>query len=215
MRIVIISAAAATLLGSGIAVSLQAIRPPIQPLEAPRAPSEAAAAPTLAAASEPTPFEFRQIRTVAVVEPVAARPNAAAPTPAEVPQTAEVQPALRANSDDDRPAPVADTKAPAAPSAPMAVASLPERQARVEKQARDVTSPQESKQAEVSADRPATRARHKWKRSSGLAKQSRRARRKAEVAATEEPPAAPPAYDGRNENHSPFSSLGKLFNGAQ
>jgi hypothetical protein len=141
MRIVIISAAAATLLGSGIAVSLQAIRLPIQPLEAPRAPSEAAAGPTLVAASEPTPFEFRQIRTVAVVEPGAARPNAAAPAPAEVSQTAEVQPALRANSDDDRPAAVADTKAPAAPSAPTAVASLPQRQARAERQARDVDEP--------------------------------------------------------------------------
>jgi hypothetical protein len=218
MRIVILSAIAATLLGSGIAVSLQAIRAPIQPLEALREPSEAAAAPTIVVASEPTPFDFRQVRTVAVVEPGAGQPNAAAAAPAEIPRTDEIQPALRVNADEDRRAATADAKAPAAPSAPIAVASLPKRQARAERQARDVTSvpsPQESKQAEVSADRPATRARHTWKRSSGLAKQSRRARRKAEIAATEEPPAAPPAYDGRNENHGPFSSLGKLFNGAQ
>jgi hypothetical protein len=28
-------------------------------------------------------------------------------------------------------------------------------------------------------------------------------------------PAAAMAYDGKNENHSPFHSLGKVFGGAQ
>lgn len=210
MRIVIIGAAAAILLGSGIAVSLQAIRGPIQPVELPREPSEAAAAPPVVAAAELTPFEFRQVRTVPIIEPGAGRPNAAAATPAGTPQT-EVEPALRANADAGRAAATMDGKAPAALSVPMAVAALPQRQAH------EVASPQDSEQEQVSSsDRPTTKPHHTWKHSSALAKQSRGARRKADVATPQqEPTPTPLAYDGRNENHSPFSSLGKLFSGAQ
>ena len=60
MRIIIITATAALLLGSGMALSLQAVRTSSQPTEAPQEVAEAAAAPTLVAAAEPTPFEFRR-----------------------------------------------------------------------------------------------------------------------------------------------------------
>jgi len=186
MRIIIITATAALLLGSGIALSLQAVRTSSQPTEAPQEVAEAAAAPTLVAAAEPTPFEFRQVRTVPIKE---------------TGTSVDVQAAPSAEADEDRPAETADTKAPAAASVPLAVAALPER-----------AEPQE---AVAPSQRPVTRAHRTSKRSAAVAKPSRRARRKAEVAAEPEPQPAALAYDGRNEYHSPFHSVGKILGGSQ
>jgi len=194
MRIIIITATAALLLGSGIALSLQAVRTSSQPTEAPQEVAEAAAAPTLVAAAEPTPFEFRQVRTVPIKE---------------TGTSGDVQAAPSAEADEDRPAETADTKAPAAASVPLAVAALPEREASA---AASVAEPQE---AVAPSQRPVTRAHRTSKRSAAVAKPSRRARRKAEVAAEPEPQPAALAFDGRNEYHSPFHSVGKILGGSQ
>jgi hypothetical protein len=192
MRIIIITATAALLLGSGIALSLQAVRTSSQPTEAPQEVAEAAAAPTLVSAAEPTPFEFRQVRTVPIKE---------------TGTSGDVQAAPSAEADEDRPAETADTKAPAAASVPLA--ALPEREA---SGAASVAEPQE---AVAPSQRPVTRAHRTSKRSAAVAKPSRRARRKAEVAAEPEPQPAALAYDGRNEYHSPFHSVGKILGGSQ
>jgi hypothetical protein len=208
MRILILGVAAASLLASGMAFSLQATRAPSGPVEATRNPSESAAAP---AASEATPIEFRQVRSVPVRDPGAGRPDAPAAAPAETPRTAsfEVEPAPRPGADQDRPADVAQAEAHEATSTRRTVASLSQNQ-------NDVATSAPERRAEASIERRFfTTLSHTRKRSSAIAKQSRRGKPRAEVAATQAPPPGPPAYDGRNENHSPFSSLRQLFSGAQ
>jgi hypothetical protein len=211
MRTLILGIAAASLLASGIAFSLQVTRAPSGPLEATRKPSESAAAPAPVAASETTPIEFRQVRSVPILDPGAGRPNAPAAAPAETPRTAsfEVEPAPRAGADQDRPADIAQAEAHEATSTRRTVASLSQNQ-------NDVAASAAERRAEASIERPLfTKPSHTRKRSSASAKPSRRSRHRAEIAATQAPPPGPPAYDGRNENHSPFSSLRQLFSGAQ
>jgi hypothetical protein len=212
MRTLILGVAAASLLASGIAFSLQATRAPSEPLEVTRKASEttAAPAPAAVAASEPTPIEFRQVRSVPVIEPAGGRPDAPAAAHVETPQTDhfEAEPAPQAGADQDRPADTSAVKVPeTTTSTHTTVASLSPSQTDA------AASAQERNEEASSIDRPSTK--HTRRRSSAVAKPSRRGKPRAEIAAAQEPPAAPPAYDGSHENHSPFSSLRQLFGGAQ
>jgi hypothetical protein len=213
MRIVILGVTAASLLASGIALSLQATRAPSEPLEATREPSEATAAAPVVASFETTPFEFRQIRTVPVIEPQAA-PKAPIAAPAETRRTDyyEVEAAPRAEPEENRAPAKRDPKMPEAVSRPRSVAALSDKPTD-----EGTTGPKHLKEEVSPSGRSFGDPSHARNRDWAEGKHSGARPKRRATAVKEDPAPTPPAalaYDGSNENHSPFHSLGKLLSGA-
>jgi hypothetical protein len=211
MRTVMLGGAAAILLGSGVALSLQAIRAPSEPLQAIREPSPEVVARELlarelseATAASPadavaaTPMTFRQVRRVPMVIESAVTPNAPEAAPAETRSTDEVETALRMEDEQDRAGSESDAELASTP---------PTITPRPQKQAANVSS-----SSRPSAKRSHARRRYVALVSRSLGKPKRGTGSKEDSAPM--PPAAL-AYDGSNENHNPFNSLGKVFSGMQ
>ena len=192
MRTLILSVATASLLGFGVAFTFQATRhlPPSsaaseEPLQA--TPAEP---PVVVAA---TPITFRSVKSVAVVEPGAL--SGASPQ----------------SDAEEHPAAASGVQAPEGVGSAAPLVLPP-----VEQQTAVTDAPGGIKETATS-QRVSSKRLQRRQHSAVLVTNSRNKRR-FQAAKEEKAEPVPPsalAYDGSNEYHSPFHSLGKVFSGAQ
>jgi hypothetical protein len=146
---------------------------------------------------------------VPVVEPA---PNAPTAAPPETRGAQQVKSALGLDAAQGRPVANTETQAAETTSTPSTV--MPRRQ----KQRAEATPPENlSEEVSSSPRRSETRSHSRQHYAAALVRHSRGKRQVQAAAAEKVAPTPPPAlaYDGRNENHSPFHSLGKVLGGAQ
>jgi hypothetical protein len=192
MRTLILSVATASLLGFGVAFTFQATRH-VQPSSAAsEEPMQATPAepPVVAAA---TPITFRSVQSVAIVEPKA--PSGASPQ-----SEAEEHPAAASG---------VQASEGVGSAAPLVLPPA-------EQQTADTDAPGGMKTAATS-QRVSSKRLQRRQHSAVLVTNSRSKRRFQAAKEEKAEPLPPPAlaYDGNNEYHSPFHSLGKVFSGAQ
>jgi hypothetical protein len=195
MRTVILSISAATLLGTGVAFTVQATRSPSRPIKAAQQASEASAGAPQAAEVATTPMNFRQVRSVSIAEP---KPMVEPSTPAA------------AKQDHTSPLAIADAEGDTA----RASVAAPVLKAPANTKSVEAAAPNASTEEAAPLERSATKPAHAHK--PYATHWRRKARRQA--ASKEDAPSLPPAalaYDGSHEEHTPLYSLRKVFGGAQ
>jgi hypothetical protein len=195
MRTVILSISAATLLGTGVAFTVQAMRSAPRPIDAAQAGSDASAAAPQAAAIEITPMDFRQVRSVSIVEP-----------------KAEIEASHHASAEEER---TAFVTAYAGSPEPAASVAMPAVERPTKKNLAEAAAPDELNEGAAASVQPPSakpanpRNRH--------ARHSRRNVR-VQAASKEEAVSLPStalAYDGSHDYHTPLYSLRKLLGGTQ
>jgi hypothetical protein len=197
MRTLILSISAATLLGTGVAFTVQATRQPSRPIEAAQDTPGAFAVPAAPQVAEvaSTPMTFRQVRSVSIAEP---KPMIEAPHEA-------------AADEEDRTSIVtADAEGHAARTSVAA----PVVEAPTNTKSAEAAAPNASNKEAAPVERSATKPAQARK---PYARHGRRNAR-GQAASKEDAPSLPPAalaYDGSNEEHTPLYSLRKIFRGAQ